>query len=101
VTSLIQDRIDLKFYKLWKAPEKLLKDASSRQNFSTQVVAFIEDSYENELVHVDLLSVRVCSSQSSDSNQGTAEHIFIEFDINEFHQHLPAYSKVCVVYPTI
>lgn len=34
-------------------------------------------------------------------DQGTAEKIFIEFDTDEFHQHLPAYSKVHVVYPNI
>jgi hypothetical protein len=52
VTSLIQGRIDLKFYKLWEAAEKLLNDASSRQTFSTQAVVFIKDSYKNEPVAV-------------------------------------------------
>jgi len=60
---------------------------------------FIKDSYKNELVAV--LYVHVCTLHSSDSNQGTAEQIFIEFDIDDFHQHLPAYSKVYAGYPNI
>jgi len=94
-----KDRIDLKFYKLLKTTEKLLKDASSRQTFSTQVVVFITNSYKNELLSPPCL--RVYSSHSSDSNQRTAEQIFIEFYIDEFHQHFPAYSKVYAVYPNI
>jgi hypothetical protein len=50
VTSLLNDRIDLKFYKLWEAGESTLKDASSRQTSSSQIVVFIKDSYKNELV---------------------------------------------------
>lgn len=99
MTSLIQDRFDLKFYKLWEAAKNVLKDASSRQTFNTQVVVFIKNGYKNELVA--LLFVRACSSHSSDSNQGTDEQILIEFDIDGFHQHLPAYSKVHAVYPNI
>ena len=69
----------------WKTPQ-------AGQTFSTQVIVFIKDSYKNELVA--LLCVRLCSSHSSDSNQWTAEQIFLEFDIDDFHQHLPAYSKI-------
>jgi len=53
----------------------------------------------NELVA--LLCVRLYSSHSSDSHQETSEQIFIEFDIDDFHQHFPAYSKVYAGYPNI
>jgi hypothetical protein len=95
----MQDRFDLKFYKLWEATKNVLEDASSRQTFNTQVVVFIKDGYKNELVA--LLFVRACSSYSSDSNQGSDEQILIAFDIDGFHQHLPAYSKAHAVYPNI